>query len=232
MLLNCNPKFFVSFLINAKIKASALLNYLCEGRRYRVYQSEIDETKWLWGIEGSIFFFKLGCLVASGGLDIWVSSTCFQKTNIDRPQQPPTEKVLKFNMTFHDSTKKLFSQNIKIKLNLRIWMTEVLSRDFPVLRTSAASMTSTTSMASMTLKASFHQKVYWLMVGSSLAAKWPIPAPFCGVNYRLVNYQNSIFSLIYDTFSVGGCWGQPMLIFLNQIEETEMSKPSKATTHH
>jgi hypothetical protein len=22
------------------------------------------------------------------------------------PQQPPTEKVLKFNMTFHDSTKK------------------------------------------------------------------------------------------------------------------------------
>ena len=40
---------------------------------------------------------------------------------------------------------------------------EVLSSDFPDLRTSAASMTSTastTSMASMTFTASFHQKHY------------------------------------------------------------------------
>jgi hypothetical protein len=40
---------------------------------------------------------------------------------------------------------------------------EVLSSDFPVLRTSAASMistASTTSMASMTSTASFHQKFY------------------------------------------------------------------------
>ena len=44
--------------------------------------------------------------MASGGLDISVSSTCFQKSNIDWPQQPPTEKVRKFNMIFHDSTKK------------------------------------------------------------------------------------------------------------------------------
>ena len=40
---------------------------------------------------------------------------------------------------------------------------EVLSTDFPGLRTSAASMTSTaltTSMASMTSTASFYQKIY------------------------------------------------------------------------
>ena len=61
--------------------------------------------------------------MASGGLDIWVSSTCFQKINISWPQQPPTEKVLKLNMTFHDSTKKIFFQNIKIRQNSRIWIT-------------------------------------------------------------------------------------------------------------
>ena len=45
-------------------------------------------------------FDELWCLVASGGLEFCVSSTSFQKSNIGLPQQPPTEKVLKFNMTF------------------------------------------------------------------------------------------------------------------------------------
>ena len=39
-------------------------------------------------------FIESWCLVASGGLGIWVSSTSFQKSNIGWPQQPPTEKVL------------------------------------------------------------------------------------------------------------------------------------------
>ena len=58
----------------------------------------------------------------------------------------------------------MFFENIKIKLNSRIWMTEVFSSDFPVLRTSAASMistASTTSIASMTSTASFHQIFCW-----------------------------------------------------------------------
>ena len=56
-------------------------------------------------------FIELWCLVDSGGLEILVSSTHFQKSNIDWPQQPPTERVLKFHMIFHDSTKtKLFSK--------------------------------------------------------------------------------------------------------------------------
>ena len=50
-------------------------------------------------------FIEFWFIVGSGGLEIWVSSTSFQKSNIGCPQQPPTEKVLKFNMTFHDSTK-------------------------------------------------------------------------------------------------------------------------------
>ena len=51
--------------------------------------------------------------VYSWGLGIWVSSTSFQKSNIGWPQQPPTEKVLKFNMSFHDSVKKVFSKTSK-----------------------------------------------------------------------------------------------------------------------
>ena len=59
-------------------------------------------------------FDKLWCLVASLGFDFCVSSTSFQKSNIGWPQQPSTEKLLKFNQIFHDSTKNFFFQNIKI----------------------------------------------------------------------------------------------------------------------
>ena len=59
-------------------------------------------------------FDELWCLEALGGYDFCVSSTSFQKSNIGWPQQPPTEKLLKFNLIFHDSTKNFFFQNIKI----------------------------------------------------------------------------------------------------------------------
>ena len=85
-------------------------------------------------------------------------------SNIDWPQQPPTEKVLKFNMIFHDSTQKNFFSKHKNKAEFKCLDDfEVLSSDFPGLKTSAASMTtvaSTASMASMTSTASFHQKNY------------------------------------------------------------------------
>jgi hypothetical protein len=68
-------------------------------------------------------WLKCGCLVVSGGVEIWVSSICFQKSNSDWPQQPPTEKVLKFNKIFHDSIQKNYFQNIEIKLNSNAWMT-------------------------------------------------------------------------------------------------------------
>ena len=38
-------------------------------------------------------FIELWCLVASGGLDICISSTSFQGNDIGWPQQLPTEKV-------------------------------------------------------------------------------------------------------------------------------------------
>ena len=97
-------------------------------------------------------------------LTICVSSTSFQKNNIGWPQQPLTEKVLNFNMIFHDPTKKLIFSKHQNKAEFKnLDDTEVLSSDFPDLRTSAASVTLTASMASvasMTFTASFHQEKY------------------------------------------------------------------------
>ena len=84
-------------------------------------------------------YLTFGCLGASGGVDFWVSSTCFQKSNIDWPQQPPTEKVLKFNMIFHDSTPKNFFIKHKNKAEFKcLDDSEVLNTDFPGLKTSSA----------------------------------------------------------------------------------------------
>ena len=77
-------------------------------------------------------FDELGFLVASGGFDIWVLSTSFQKRNIGCPQQPPTEKVLKFNLIFHDSTpQKYFSKQQNKAEFKNLDDSEVLSRNFP-----------------------------------------------------------------------------------------------------
>ena len=109
-------------------------------------------------------FLKSWCLVASGGVEICVSSTSFQKNDICWPQQPLTEQVLKFNMILHDSCNKKVFPKHKIKAESKcLDDSEVLSSDFPGLKTSAASMTSvasTASMASMTSRSSFHQKIY------------------------------------------------------------------------
>ena len=93
------------------------------------------------------YFFELWWLVGSGGFTIWVSSTSFQKSSIGWPRQPLTEKVLKFNRIFHDSTQNFFFSKHPNKAEFKS-LDEVPSSDFPGLRTSAAS---TTSMASMTL---------------------------------------------------------------------------------
>ena len=110
-----------------------------------------------------INFIELWSIVGSGGVDFCVSSNSFQKSNIAWPQQPLTERVLKFNMIFLDST-PFFSSKHQSKTQFKnLDDTEVLSSDFPGLVTSATSMTSmasTASVASMTSRASFHQTIY------------------------------------------------------------------------
>jgi spore coat protein CotF len=72
--------------------------------------------------------------------------------------------VLKFNWIFCDSIQSFFISKHPNKAESNdMDDSEVLSSDFPGLKTSMASMTSTastTSLASMTSTASFHQKIY------------------------------------------------------------------------
>jgi hypothetical protein len=64
-------------------------------------------------------------------------------------------------LIFHDPTKINFVSKHQNKAEFESLVNfEVLRSDFSGLRTSAASMTSTASVASMTLTASFHQKMY------------------------------------------------------------------------
>jgi hypothetical protein len=93
-----------------------------------------------------------------------------KKIYLMQSQWPPTEKVLKFNMSLHDCVKKSFSKTSKEidnspqKLNSRTWKT--LKSSIVILQaleTSAASLTSAasaTSLASTGFKAQFPQKTY------------------------------------------------------------------------
>ena len=141
------------------------------------------------------------------------TTTIFQKTNISWPQQPPTEKVLNFNMIFHDSTKKIVFQNIKNKVVFKnLDDSGVLSSDFPGPRTSAASLTSSasaTSLASTASKALFHQKTSW---------SWWLHHPWHqNDQYWPLFVEWIIKNPIFHWYLVpilSEDWGQLMLVFL------------------
>ena len=81
-------------------------------RRYRVSHSETSYSKWLRGRRINNFL-QSWCLVASGGLGIWVSSTSFQKSDIGWPQQPLTKMVVNFNMIFQNLSNQYFFKTSK-----------------------------------------------------------------------------------------------------------------------
>ena len=137
-------------------------------------------------------FDKLWCLGALGDLDFCVSSTSFQKSNIGWPQQPPTEKVLRFNLIIHDSNKKLFFSKHQNKLNSWTWMTEVFSSDFWAFR-NFCSLIDLISLCNLTGLHSLYSPIsskffLIMMIGSSLAPKWPIRVPFCVRNNQKSNF--------------------------------------------
>ena len=87
-----------------------------------------------------------------------------------RPQRPPIEKVLKFNMSFHDTVKKNFFSQHQNKVILVLKLLNSRTRKtlkstvviFQALETSPASLTSAasaTSLASTASKAQFPQKL-------------------------------------------------------------------------
>ena len=157
--------------------------------------------------------------MASRGLHFCVSSTSFQKSSIDWPQQPLTEKVLKFNLTFHDSTpKNVFSKHQNKADFKNLDDSEVPSCDFPGLIISVASMTST---------ASFHQKLYWSWWFDD---PWHQNDQYWSIFVEWI-IKNPIFT-DFSTFSVRGCWGQPVLLFWKLIHETQNLWPPEATRHN
>jgi hypothetical protein len=74
-------------------------------------------------------------------------------------------------MINHDSTKKVFTKHQNEAKFKNLDDSRVFSSNFPGLRISAASMTSTASVASMTSTASFHKKILSFMFPSTLAPK-------------------------------------------------------------
>jgi hypothetical protein len=137
-------------------------------------------------------------------------------------------------MIFHDSNQKIFFQNIKIKLNSNAgWLWSPQLWFFrPQNLCSLNDLSGLNSLNSLNglndLDSLISLKnLLILMVWLSLAPKWPIPVPFCGMYHKKSN-----FSLISDTLSVGGYWGQPMSLFWKPVDETQISKPPEATRHH
>jgi hypothetical protein len=86
--------------------------------------------------------------------------------DLTQPQQPPTEKMLKFDMSFHDSVKKIFSFKTSKESDISPQIIEFKNMEdsvviFQALETSPASLTSmasATSMASTASKAKFPRK--------------------------------------------------------------------------
>ena len=87
-----------------------------------------------------------------------------------RPQRPPTEKLLKFNMSFHDSVEKLLFSKHQNKvilvlklLNSRTWKTlKSTVVILQALKTSPAPLTSAasaTSLASTASRAQFPPQI-------------------------------------------------------------------------
>ena len=73
---------------NVHITSSILEANACTGC-IKVNWSKLNDSEG----QKNKYLFDFWCLVASGGLDICVSLTSFQKIDIGWPQQPPTERV-------------------------------------------------------------------------------------------------------------------------------------------
>ena len=165
-------------------------------------------------------FLESLCLLCLGGLDIWVLSTSFQKSNIGQPQQPPTEKLQKYVF-----------QNFKILLKSRLWMT---------LKSSAVIF--------QALKPLQPQWLHWPL--QPLLPNWslqpcfikghPDPDGWIIPGTKMIktgpffwNESSKIhFSLISDTLGVGGCWGHLILLFWKLVNKTQMSTSPEHTKHH
>ena len=149
---------------------------------------------------------------------IWVSFTSYQKSHISWPQ--PQHQFSWFCSFFFQNAKlKYFGPPIIEFKNQDD--SEVLNSNFTGLRNHCSlidlsglcNLIGLNSLYSLIFSKNFLIPMVW----SSMASKWPVLVIFCGMVH-----QKSKLSLIYGTISVGGCWGQPMLLFWKLVDETQM----------
>ena len=172
--------------------------------------------------------------MASRGLEIWVSWTSFQKSNISCSKKLPTRKVLKFNMIFHDSAKINFVSKHQNKAEFKnMDNSEVLCSNFSGLKSLQPHWS---HQPHQLLQPHWpHQPIQpyfikelpdsdgWMIPGTKMAKTGP---------FLLNGSSKSNFFTDFSNFSVGGFWGQPMLLFWKWIDDTQISKPPEATGHH
>ena len=178
-------------------------------------------------------FIDLWSLVGSGGVDIWVSSTSSQKSDIGWPQQPLTEKV---------------------QISVKIWsFDDPLLKKEPVLVILMQGVIQSSEAVIFLMK--WGCKGHWGHGGCwgcrghwgrrGLKAwkittledfrviqvlKFSFILMFWKKNNLLVEWWNILLN--FRTFSVGGCWCQPMLFFWKLVDKTQMSTPPEPTRDH
>ena len=159
--------------------------------------------------------FDLWCLVASGGLDIWVSSTSFQKSNIGASDRKGCKKSTWYLVSL---PKKYVFQNIKRNLNTRTWMTlkssVVIFQALEPLKPHWPQRPLQPLWPHWPLQPFFINFLpdldCWIIPGTKMTNTGPF----------LWNGSSKIQIFTdFSTFSVGGCWGQLMLFFWKLIRE-------------
>ena len=149
--------------------------------------------------------------MASGVKKICVSSTIFQKNDISWPQQPPTEKVLEFNMIFHDSTpQKRFFQNIKIKLNSNTWMN--LKYSVVIFQALKPLQPQWPQWPQQPQWPQWPQQPHFIKKSTDPdgliihTPKWSIPVPFCGMDHQKSNFLLILAPFLSEAVEASRCY--------------------------
>ena len=176
-------------------------------------------------------FLELWWLVASGVVDIWVSSTSFQRNNIGWPQQPPTEIVL---------------------ISVKNWIfDDPFHKKGPIMVILVPGLIQPSQSVMFLMKwgckghwghgGCWGCRGHWGCRGSKV---WKITTEDFRViqvlefsfilmfwkNIDLVDSWNII--LKFTTFFVRDCRGQLMVLFRELVDETQMSTTPEATSYH
>ena len=124
-----------------------------------------------------------------------------------------------------------FFQNIKIKLNLRTCMTlkssVVIFQAFKPLRPQWPLQPQQPPWSQWPLQPHFIKKI-------TASDDWITPCIKMTNTGSFLSNGSSKLQIFTDiwTFSVRGCWGQPMSLFWELVDETQMSTPPEPTRDH